>query len=192
MKHQLWFVLLAGWLSSCSLIATKSELEARAKDYRSTAMQHWKSGQHDLALAAIASAIHTAKRLPMTHLQTIESYDDAGLYYYVTQQYKKSAYHQAVAVLLACGEPDHQNMFPVYVKRLGWAFAHYRPTQAFQPIAAHPLILFDDKTLNVKNNPRLRRKYYKLAYNPHGLPRRRMRLKRRPDVVAGECEIPGE
>ncbi|MCH8620858.1 hypothetical protein [Undibacterium sp. TS12] len=135
--------------------------EERVDSLRNAAMNRFEQ-HHDRrnALRLNRQAIRLARQLPETNWRTIENYDDAGLYYYDSRKWKLSAQHQAIAVLLACNMPESGAMFATYVKRLGFAFAKYRPAQDFDAIAANPLLLLQDLPLNLRSNFDLRRRYF--------------------------------
>ncbi|MFZ6722658.1 hypothetical protein [Undibacterium sp. Ji49W] len=141
--------------------AGQAQLEMQADKLRNAAMAAFEKG-HDqqAALKLNKRALRVSRHLPASSWRTIENYDDAGLYYYENNQWKASAQHQAIAVLLACGVEESQPMFAVYVKRLGFAFSKYRPGQDFAPIAANPLVLLEDIPLNLRGNADLRRRYF--------------------------------
>lgn len=141
--------------------ADGKSLEERVDSLRDAAMSGFEQ-HHDRrnALRLNRQAIRLARHLPETSWRTIENYDDAGLYYYDSRKWKLSAQHQAIAVLLACNMPESSAMFATYVKRLGFAFAKYRPAQDFDAIAANPLLLLQDLPLNLRGNADLRRRYF--------------------------------
>ena len=179
------YIFIVGCCSGCSALAQQADFEARLDQQRSEAIAYSHKGQHELAVSAIREAIALSHFLPVTSWRSIESYDDAGLYYYSSQRYKESTYHQVIAVLLACGEPARASMYPIYVKRLSWAFARYRPDQRFQPIADNPLRLLNDTRLNLKQNRHIRRKYYRARYSSGKARYRWLGLNQRPakDVI---------
>lgn len=142
--------------------ANQSQLENQVDKFRNAAMAAFEKN-HDQrdALRLNKIALKLSHQLPETSWRTIENYDDAGLYYYESSNWKASARHQAIAVLLACGMEESKTMFPLYVKRLGFAFSKYRPGDDFAPIAVNPLLLLKDISLNLRANTDLRRRYFK-------------------------------
>jgi hypothetical protein len=117
-------------------------------------------GDHRSALTVGKRAVKEARHLPEASWRIVETYDDAGLYYYSAGQWKQSAHHQAIAVLLACATQENAAMYRTYLERLGMAFAKYRPRQDFGPIAENPVILLKDVALGLRKNPDLRRRYF--------------------------------
>jgi len=142
-------------------IASPPDLEARTDRLRDAAMERFERGDRRGATRFNERAIRLARQLPPTGWRSIENYDDAGLYYYDARKWKASAQNQAIAVLLACGATGAGGVSPVYVERLGWAFAKYRPHEDFAPVAANPLVLLTDVRLNLRANHDLRRRYFK-------------------------------
>ncbi len=134
--------------------------EARADRLREAAMSRFEHDDRKAAIKLNKKALRVTRRLPATNWRTVENYDDAGLYYFDAGKWKSSAQHQAVAVLLACGVPYVRNNLPLYVERLGWAYAKYRPREDFSLIAENPLLLLKDIRLNVRANYDLRRRYF--------------------------------
>lgn len=147
---------------SFSAHAEQTPFEEKSDKLREAAMSAFeKNHDQKKALQLNAAALKLSRHLPETSWRTIENYDDAGLYYYESSKWKASARHQAIAVLLACGMEESKTMFPVYVKRLGFAFSKYRPSENFAPIAANPLVLLKVIPLNLRANADLRRRYFK-------------------------------
>ncbi|MFZ6779933.1 hypothetical protein ACO0LD_24120 [Undibacterium sp. Ji83W] len=149
--------------------AATTQLEIKADKLRNAAMSAFeKDHNQKKALQLNAAALRLTHHLPETSWRTIENYDDAGLYYYESSKWKASARHQAIAVLLACGMEESKAMFPLYVKRLGFAFSKYRPGEDFAPIVANPLLLLKDIPLNLRANADLRRRYFKTIRSKPG------------------------
>jgi hypothetical protein len=172
--------------------AGQTLLEAKADKLRNAAMSAFEKNQDQKkALQLNAAALKVTRHLPETSWRTIENYDDAGLYFYESGKWKASAQHQAIAVLLACGMEDSKAMFPVYVKRLGFAFSKYRPGQDFAPIAANPLILLSDIALNLRANADLRKRYFKTIKLKPGTqtPTAAYLYKIKPDALPATCYI---
>jgi hypothetical protein len=135
--------------------------EARADRLREAAMSRFENDDRKAALKLNKQALRVTRRLPETNWRTVENYDDAGLYYFDAGKWKTAAQHQAAAVVLACGVPYVRNNLPLYVERLGWAYAKYRPREDFAPIAENPLLLLKDIRLNLRANRDIRRRYFK-------------------------------
>ncbi len=152
--------LLLGNASAATGTPATSPIEAQADQLRDAAMEKSEQGDQAAALVLNRHALKVTRHLPETSWRTIENYDDAGLFHYQSRHWKRSAQQQAIAVLLSCANPEGQAMFQEYVKRLGWAFAKYRPQQDFAPIAENPLILLQDIRLNVRANYDLRRRFF--------------------------------
>ncbi len=141
--------------------ASTDSLKKQIDHLRDTAMQSFEQShdQHQ-ALRLNAKAIRLARHLPASSWRVIENYDDAGRYYFESGLWKASAQHQAIAVLLPCGEQENAHMFATYVKRLGFAFSKYRPSDDFSVIESNPLILLQDLRLNLRSYADLRRRYF--------------------------------
>lgn len=162
MSKTMIFLMLGLPMFSHAQQTQQNSIEARSDQLREAAMSVFeKSQSQEKALQLNAAALKLSRYLPASSWRTVENYDDAGLYYYESRKWKASAQHQAIAVLLACGMEESKAMFPVYVKRLGFAFSRYRPGEDFAPIADNPLILLKDIPLNLRANADLRRRYFK-------------------------------
>lgn len=155
-KHLCALICLLPSHAPCS----DADLEADADGLREEAMVLFEHGDPRSALSVGQRAVRLARYLPETSWRIVEIYDDAGLYYYSAGQWKQSAHHQAIAVLLACATQENAEMYRTYLERLGLAFAKYRPRQDFGPIAENPLILLKDVALGLRKNPDLRRRYF--------------------------------
>jgi hypothetical protein len=163
--------------------------EARADRLREAAMSRFEHDDRKAALKLNKQALRVTRRLPETNWRTVENYDDAGLYYFDAGKWKTAAQHQAVAVLLACSVPYVRNNLPMYVERLGWAYAKYRPREDFAPIAKNPLLLLKDIRLNLRANYDLRRRYFKtfkVKDSPPGNPHRYIYVLRE-DALPANC-----
>ena len=97
--------------SGCGSLQRQQEIAKRSDRYRHEAYHLYVKGDYCLALTKIQKVIKESKSLGITAIQNVEGYDDAGLYYYSTGRFKESAYHQAVAVLLAYDNSEFENMF---------------------------------------------------------------------------------
>jgi hypothetical protein len=170
---------------------THAALETRADRLRTEAWEKFEHADYAGALKLNRRALKVTRHLPETDWRTIQNYDNAGLYYYETHQWKKSAQHQAIAVLLACAERESAEMFPTYVERLGWAFAKYRPGEDFRAIAGNPLVLLSDVRLDVRASYDLRRRYFKTikakGTQPGEPPRYIYKL--RPETLPQTCYV---
>src|SRR5688500_9083239 len=102
MVRMLVAAMTVGILGGCSAAPT-AELEAGADRLRDTAMKAFEAGDRKRPLELNRLALAVTAHLPATSWRTVENYDDAGLYYYGVQDWERSARHQAIAVLLACG-----------------------------------------------------------------------------------------
>jgi hypothetical protein len=163
--------------------------EARADRLREAAMSRFEHDDRKAALKLNKQALRVTRRLPETNWRTVENYDDAGLYYFDAGKWKTAAQHQAAAVVLACGVPYVRNNLPLYVERLGWAYAQYRPHEDFAPIAANPLLLLKDIRLNLRANHDVRRRYFKtfgVKDSPPGNPPRYVYVLRE-DALPANC-----
>ena len=152
------------YVAGCSSLQKRQEIARSSDRYRNEAYQLYEKGECGLALIKIKKAIKESKSLGIATLQSVESYDDAGLYYYSTGKFKESAYHQAVAVLLAYDNAEFKNMFSTYLTRLSWAYKKYRPNYDFREIKIYPLILLGDEELNLKDNYHIKKNFYKRNY----------------------------
>ncbi len=146
-------------LGGCAVIPD-AQLEFEADRLRDAAMTAFEAGDRRTPFELNRSALAVTAQLPSRSWRTVENYDDAGLYYYAVGDWEQSARHQAIAVLLACGTDEGVEMRPVYVERLGWAFAKYRPSLDFKPIAANPMFLLGDPALRLRDNADIRRRYF--------------------------------
>ncbi len=160
----LLFLLTVISIAGCSSLQRQQEIAKRSDDYRIEAYGFYESGHCDFALGKIKEAIKETKSLQVVAVQSVEVYDDAGLYYYSSGKFKESAYHQSVAVLLAYNNPEFDNMFSTYMTRLGWAYGKYKPGYDFREIEKNPLTLLDDDDLDLKANNLIRIKFYKLKH----------------------------
>jgi hypothetical protein len=140
--------------------AAQDKLEAEAFRLRDASMNQFMEGKKTAALKLNRDAFRITRRLSPTNVNTIENYDDAGLYYYDAGKWREAAKHQAIAVLLACRVEEVSDSFPAYVERLSWTFAKYRPTKDFQPVADNPLILLSDVVLDLRSNSDVRRRFF--------------------------------
>lgn len=70
-------------------------------------------------------AIKVASQCGVLSLELIESYDDTGLYYFLIEDYRKSAYYQLVATALSEIDSEDTRKTVLYKKRLGWAVNKY-------------------------------------------------------------------
>ncbi len=183
------------WICSLPLLsyAQQTALEAKSDALREAAMSAFeKNHDQKKALQLNAAALKLSRYLPASSWRTVENYDDAGLYYYESNKWKASAQHQAIAVLLACGMEESKTMFPVYVKRLGFAFSKYRPGEDFAPIAANPLLLLKDIPLNLRAYADLRRRYFKtIKLKPDAQTSTATYLyKIKPETLPATCYLP--
>jgi hypothetical protein len=137
---------------------------------RKEAMAKSERGDTRGALDTINKTFGIARHWPVSSWRTVENYDDAGLYYFLESSWEAAAYHQAIAVLLACGTAENKPTMRIYVQRLGWAFAKYRPDADFAAIEKDPLRLLVDKQLNLNHNADIRRRFYEF-YDPHRAPK---------------------
>ncbi len=177
MRKTLLFILTVLFIAGCSSLQRQQEIAKLSDNYRNEAYGLYEKGYCDLALGKIKKAIKETKSLRVVAMQSVEVYDDAGLYYYSTDKFKESAYHQSVAVLLAYNNPEFDNMFSIYLSRLGWAYGKYKPDYDFREIEKDPLTLLDDEDLNLKANNLIRIKFYKRKYGQHSHRRKRYILK---------------
>lgn len=146
---------------ACGCVTVPVEVvEARTDRLRDAAMKAFESGDRAAALALNARAFESARGLPADSWRTVENYDDAGLYHYAGRDWRRSAWYQAIAVLLACGTRDNATMFPDYLARLGWAYAKLRPDRDFARVSSNPLVLLDDRELGVASNADIRSRYF--------------------------------
>ena len=164
MRKGILFVLILMYVAGCSSLQRQQEIAKRSDRYRNEAYHLYENGDYGLALSKIKMAIKESRSLRIATLQSVESYDDAGLYYYSTGKFKESAYYQAVAVLLAYDYVEFENMFSTYLTRLGWAYKKYRPNCDFREIKMYPLTLLGDEDLNLKDNFHIKKKFYKRNY----------------------------
>ncbi len=153
------FILIVMYVAGCGSLQRQQGIAKRSDKYRHEAYHLYVKGDYCLALIKIKKVIKESKSLGITAIQNVEGYDDAGLYYYSTGRFKESAYHQAVAVLLAYDNSEFENMFSTYLTRLGWAYKKYKPNYDFEKIIMDPLLLLDDEDLELKNNYHIRRKF---------------------------------
>lgn len=154
-----WLGLFAALACGCSALPS-TELEAEADRLRDSAMKTFEARDVPTAMALNARAIELARHLPATSWRVVENHDDAGLYFFASGDYAASARHQAVAVLLACGARSNAEPLEVYLERLRWAFSRHRPGFDFTAVAANPLVLLEDRALDVRSNPDLQRRYF--------------------------------
>jgi len=145
--------------SGCTAVPV-AELECEADRLRDAAMKAFEAGDRKTPFELNPRAMALTAQLPATSWRTVENYDDAGLYHYSVGDWEQSARNQAIAVLLACGTSENAPTFPVYVERLRWAFAKYRPHQDFRAIFENPLVLLHDPALRLRDNVDFRRRYY--------------------------------
>ena len=170
-------------------IASPADLETRADRLRDSAMARFEANDRRAALLLNKRALRITRHLPETSWRTVENYDDAALYHYDAREWKAAAQHQAIAVLLSCDVLESRSIFPIYVERLAWAFAKYRPHENFAPIAENPLVMLLDVELNVRKNYDVRRRYFrtiKLRNTPPGSPPRYF-YKLRPETIPESC-----
>ena len=153
-------ILLFGWL----FLVQHARLAKLSDQLRTEAQKQFLRSDYNAALADVGLAMRMARWLSATSVQVVEAYDDAGLYFYSSEQYEQSARYQAIAVLLATGNPDLKQMLPVYLERLGWAWAKYRPGSDFSAIKVNPLILLDMHELSLGSDIRIREHFYRSTW----------------------------
>jgi hypothetical protein len=159
MRKVLLFILIVMYIAGCGSLQRQQEIAKRSDRYRNEAFNLYVKGDYCLAIFKINKVIKESKSLGIAAIQNVEGYDDAGLYYYSAGRFKESAYHQAVAVLLAYDNFEFENMFSTYLTRLGWAYNKYKPNCDFQKFTSDPLFLLDDEDLKLKDNYHIRRKF---------------------------------
>ena len=159
--------LLAALLCSACVATDRADNRIRERELRIDALRAAAAASADrdnvqAALETIQHALRISAHLRATDWRTVENYDEAGLYYYLLNDWQASARHQAVAVLLACVASQRSEALATYVQRLGWTFARYRPGEDFAPIAHSPLLLLQDDRLNLSSNADVRRQFFEL------------------------------
>ena len=157
-----WVVLLLPLvLAGCLSGVRQSQLAVISDQQRADAWRAFEVSEFAAALAGVKQAMHSAQYLSPTSEQVIEAYDDAGLYYYMLEDYAQSARHQAIAVLLAANSPSLQTMYPTYLQRLSWAWEKYRPDSHFAEIEADPKCLLVDADLKLATDMHIRQHFYR-------------------------------
>jgi hypothetical protein len=163
------FIILLVLCVLCCACASVS-LQTRAADrwvlradaLRAQAHSQFVAGDKLAAINSIKKALQLSPHLALSSISLVELYDDAGLYFYTNKQWREAAHHQAIAVLLACNQPEAAALFSVYVRRLGFVFAEYNTRQEFNFIEVNPFQLLMDKDLNLSKNADIRRRFYKV------------------------------
>lgn len=123
-------------------------------------MAHYEHDEYSTALMMNRRAIRQGRKLPVTSWRVVENYDDAGLYYFSTRQWRMAARYQSIAVLLSCGTGYPAGWHAEYTKRLSWAFKKYRPKAKFAKIEADPTRLLKDPALKLRRNYDIWRKFF--------------------------------
>jgi len=168
--HSCFFISVMMFvLNACTVPIHKELINNDVKQLRAEAYRHFEKKHFGLALSKINQALDQAKYLPGNAVQTIESYDDAGLYYFMIDDFERSVHHQAIAVLLALDNKKLTTMRKVYMQRLGWAFAKYLPGDNFEVIRDNPLLLLEREELKVKADPAIRNVFYHKLFVPEYL-----------------------
>lgn len=129
----------------------------RAKASLYDAFYQNQAGDNAAALAKIQEAVKRCEWPGVPDYVVIETYDDAGLYYYLNQRTHEAFVHQAVAVLLAEAVPTPANLRALYLDRLLRAFDASDINVPPDAIRADRRVLLT--VPEVRDNPRVR-KYY--------------------------------
>lgn len=110
--------LLLGFACWAVLLPTGCITGMRTKSLRLDAYYQYELGDNARALQCIKRGVRSAAWPGVPVAVAIETYDDAGLYYFLSNQPHEAFVHQAVAVLLAETYPTPENMRQVYRQRL--------------------------------------------------------------------------
>ena len=96
-------------------------------ELRLEASGYWQQKDYEIAVELITQSIRKARMAGSITYDLVEGYDDAGLYYFDSEDYKNSAKYQSIAVVLYYYLDPNGKMNEEYQKRLGWAFRRYNP-----------------------------------------------------------------
>ena len=156
----IYTLLLITLIGGCSSTPLKTHQLRKANTLLIEAYKLSQNGSPSLAINKVNDAIKLARNSQKISNELIEAYDDLGLYHFLQKDYKKSAYHQSIAVVLSHFNNPKNKMNNVYLERLGWAYAKYDPTFNLTNFIASPLLLVCTNQLNIQKNADIRQFLY--------------------------------
>ena len=164
-------LLCVAMSAGCSFVGQNghTDMSTKASELRLLAMRQFMNGEKSLALSTHRQALRVARQLPPTHMDVVENYDDAGLFYFDAGRWRDAARRQAIAVLLACAGGDTDEVYSVYLQRLRLTLEKYPVATPIDVAIREPLRLLDDEQLNLRDNFDIRRRFYRVF--PSGGPR---------------------
>lgn len=147
MRNKNFFALFPLFLLfSCS--TAKHQVGCQSQLY--SAFYAYQNAEYQKSLEEVKLAQKHAAHLKWENWCVIETYDDSGLYYYLTEDFDQSRIHQSIAVLLAYSSPSFAKLYQFYLTNLGRVYQKLGQETAYAEVRENPKTLLKDPA--IKNN----------------------------------------